>query len=367
MKEIILMGLMITGSAMAQDQAITADLQNLLRPIWKGEQIENETLLPTAYNGRPAKANLAIVPSEIIRVQNYALDTTYEEGKDYTFKGRTLRLTDTSSIPFLNYEELYHNNPDAKPGVMATLDGGYLTFGESDFFNDRQLAITYKHSKPWKGPVPQSAKKQLPKTFHTLEAGRPLKLTVFGDSISVGANSSGFDGRAPWLPRWADLVAGELERNYGSKIDYKNPSIGGMESGWGKDNAAELVAADKPDLVIIGFGMNDTGAFSPNQFRDNIESMIESVREENPAAEFILLMSFQPNEKWMNQERMIGYLKKLHQLEEPGIVVADVWSIHGYLLSEKTYWDMTGNHVNHPNDFIVRVYAQVLLARLGIE
>jgi hypothetical protein len=27
---------------------------------------------------------------------------------------------------------------------------------------------------------------------------------------------------------------------------------------------------------------------------------------------------------------------------------------------------MTGNHVNHPNDFMVRVYAQAVLATLGV-
>ena len=64
---------------------------------------------------------------------------------------------------------------------------------------------------------------------------------------------------------------------------------------------------------------------------------------------------------------MIGYLEALKALEGPGVAVADMWSMHGYLLKHKTYWDMTGNHVNHPNDFLVRIYAQTLLATLGVE
>ena len=365
MKGIILMGLMFAGSAVAEEPRY--DLQKLLRPIWSGTQIENETLLPTSYDGQPAEANLALVPSKIVSVKNYALDRTYEEGKDYLFDGRTLRLAPNSSIPFFNYEELYHNNPDANPGVMKTVDGDYMTFTEGPLFNDHQLAVTYEHSNPWKGPVPQAAKKQLPKTFQTLEAGRPLKLVVFGDSISAGASASGATGREPWMPRWADLVAGELARNYGSEIDYTNPSVGGMTSEWGRKNVDELVASKKPDLVILGFGMNDSWAFSAEQFRANTTAMMESIRKQNPDAEFILLMSFQPNAKWMSLARMTEYLEALCRLEAPGVAVADLWSIHGYLLTHKTYWDMTGNHVNHPNDFIVRLYAQVLLARLGLE
>jgi len=374
MKEFFLITMLLAGSAVtyAQDEggchAIAPEVvEKLLRPIWKGARIENETLLPTSYDGKPAEANLAFVPSRIADVKSYALDRTYEEGKDYVFDGRTIRLTPNSSIPFFKYEELYHNNPDAKPSVMPTMGGGYLTFSESSMFNDRQLAVTYEHADAWNGPVPQPARKLLPITFKTLKAGRPLKLAVFGDSISVGASASGMVKRAPWMPRWSDLVVDKLRRSYGSEIDNINPSRGGMTSEWGRENVASLVSCEKPDLVILGFGMNDAGGFSTKQFIENIEAMMKSIRKQNSKAEFILLMSFQPNSKWRPLEPMPEYLEAFQKMEGPGVAVADIWSMHGYLLKHKTYWDMTGNHVNHPNDFMVRVYAQVLLSRLGVE
>ena len=37
-------------------------------------------------------------------------------------------------------------------------------------------------------------------------------------------------------------------------------------------------------------------------------------------------------------------------------------SIHQSLLARKSYADMTGNNINHPNDYLARVYAQTLLA-----
>jgi hypothetical protein len=323
--------------------------------------------VPTSYDGKPAEANLAFIPSKIISVKNYALDKTYEAGKDYVIDGRTIRLVSGSAIPFFKYEELYHNNPAAKPGVMKTVDGGYMTFSESSFFNDKQLAITYEHDEPWDGPVPQSAKNLLPKTFQALENKKPLKLVVFGDSISVGASASGKSVRAPFMPRWGDLVAGELRRVYGSAIDYLNPSLGGMRSDWGKNVIDGLVSFEKPDLVILGFGMNDGASFSVGQFAANTQAMMESVRKQNPDAEFILLMSFQPNSKWRSLDPMPAYLEAMKKMEGPGVAVADLWSMHGYLLKNKTYWDMTGNHVNHPNDFMVRVYAQTVLCVLGLD
>ena len=343
-------------------------LSDLLAPVWKGGRIVNETLLPTSYDGKAAEANLAFMPSKVISVKNYALDKTYVEGTDYTVDGRTIRLTADSGIPFYNYSDLYHNNPDAKPRTMKTVDGGYLTFSESAFFNDKQLAVTYEHDESWGGPVPKSAKKLLPKSFRTLEKGQPLKLVVFGDSISVGASASGKSVRAPWMPRWGDLIVDELERKYGSDIETINPSLGGMRADWGKNTVSGLVAHEKPDLVILGFGMNDAGVpFSTEDFIANTKAMMESIRVQNPKVEFILLMSFQNNPKWRLLEPMNGYREALKAMEGPGVAVADMWEMHGYLLEHKTYWDMTGNHVNHPNDFLVRVYAQTLLATLGID
>ena len=36
-------------------------------------------------------------------------------------------------------------------------------------------------------------------------------------------------------------------------------------------------------------------------------------------------------------------------------------AMHLDLLKAKRFRDMTGNNVNHPNDFLARVYAQVVL------
>lgn len=340
----------------------------LLLPLWNGETMINETLLPTRYDGGAAVANLRFEPESVLSVRNYALDTVYREGVDYAVEGRTLRVLPGSPIPSLAYEQLYTDDSNAKPRVGRTLDGKYLIMTEEPFFNAHQLAVTYRTAEAWKRPVPQSAGIHLPRTFSILEADKTLRLVVFGDSISAGASASSHAARAPFMPRWTDLLATALESHYPGEVALVNASLGGMRSDWGRQHAAALVAHERPDLVVLGFGMNDAGAnFSVETFVENTQAMMAAIRTDNPEVEFLLLMSFQPNAAWRDLDLMASYLPALQSLEGPGVAVADLWTPHGYLLEGKTYWDMTGNHVNHPNDFLVRLYAQVILARLGVE
>jgi hypothetical protein len=44
--------------------------------------------------------------------------------------------------------------------------------------------------------------------------------------------------------------------------------------------------------------------------------------------------------------------------------MADMTDLWAELLKHKPYWDLTGNGVNHPNDFGHRIYAQALSALL---
>ena len=61
------------------------------------------------------------------------------------------------------------------------------------------------------------------------------------------------------------------------------------------------------------------------------------------------------------------FADELYKLEKKYsfVSVADMTDMHKKLLATgKRYRDMTGNNVNHPNDFLARVYAQVILRTL---
>jgi hypothetical protein len=224
--------------------------------------------------------------------------------------------------------------------------------------------------------IPAFEGDKLGKTLCKLKKGLNLKVILYGDSISAGYNASGFTGAPPFQPCWGELFAEKLRRTYGTEITFLNPSVAGMASGWGLENVEELVSRHMPDLVVLAFGMNDgTGRLAPEDFINNIEAIMEDVRKHNTEAEFILVAPMLPNKLaglpdfpemsfWGEQE---NYLEALKRLEGEGTAVADMTSVHRELLKVKRYCDMTGNHVNHPNDFLSRWYAQVVSALLVRE
>ena len=57
----------------------------------------------------------------------------------------------------------------------------------------------------------------------------------------------------------------------------------------------------------------------------------------------------------------------MKEYETQGIAAVDVTGVHAGLLEAKRYADMTGNNVNHANDYLARVYAQTLLKTLEIS
>ena len=68
------------------------------------------------------------------------------------------------------------------------------------------------------------------------------------------------------------------------------------------------------------------------------------------------------NHTVVQQENMLREIAASLQ----GVAVAPV--NEGFRTLEKrgkTYWELTGNCINHPNDFSIRIYAQTLLAAMG--
>ena len=103
---------------------------------------------------------------------------------------------------------------------------------------------------------------------------------------------------------------------------------------------------------------------------NNMLKIIEEIRATNPDCEFVVLGTMLPNENicWSeggksilgNQEKYLLKLQTLAQ-EEAGVALADITTLHKEYLTVKNYRDMTGNNVNHPNDFLVRLYAQTIV------
>lgn len=112
-------------------------------------------------------------------------------------------------------------------------------------------------------------------------------LLVVGDSISAGF---GLDTRQGWV----SLLQQRLEAQ-GNDAKVVNASISGDTSAGGQARLPALLAAHKPELVIIELGGNDgLRGQPPAQLKQNLASMIE--RSQASGAKVVLLgMRLPPN------------------------------------------------------------------------
>ena len=352
MKKIFLL-LFICSTAFAQNDLVDKSM----KPFWKGKIIYDESVLMISKNGQPAEASLLFKPKRIISVKNAGQNIEYKEGVDWEYKDGKLKLLPGSEAIFMTDTELY---PDSTKKSFPKQGGGRILFNEGSYFHERQLAVTYKHKKnEWKGIIPKYEGENLPHTIDLLKKKQSAHILLYGDSIAAGANSSSKSKAEPNLPDWGTLIIEKLKRFYNTDIKFTNTAVGGKDSKWGLNNVQKEVVDHNPDLVIIAFGMNDgTGRIPVETFGENISSIIKSVRSKNEKAEFILVSTMLPNPESFFVGKQAEFKYELEKLIAPGIVLVDMTDVHRELLKYKSYQDLTGNNINHPNDFLIRWYAQ---------
>ena len=140
---------------------------------------------------------------------------------------------------------------------------------------------------------------------------------------------------------------------------------------WGVEHAAELVPPCKPDLVILGFGMNSMQE-SAEDYQRAMLSIIRTIRKDCLDCEFVLVSPMIPNPeiKGFQNNQLPAQQEALYQIATAteGACVAPVHSVFLEITARgKQYLDLTGNCINHPNDFSVRIYAQTVLQTLDVD
>ena len=339
--------------------------ENILHPVWDTDTVWFESVMLVQEDGN-VSAPLLYEPTRILTVQSADLTVTYAPGRDYEYRDGRIWLTEDSRIFRFRREELYPAEPI--PGHSFPMEGGNVLFYEGHYFHDRQIAVTYRCEKGgWPGAVPGFVGEHLPRTMELLRQKKPLKLVLYGDSISEGANASGFTGTSPFLPTWGQLTAEKLRRHYDCPVTFENPSKGGMDAVWGAENVVERVCSREPDLVMLHFGCND--GIAGEEFRRRIRNILEPIHRNNPNAEVMLIACIVPNpllrlpaarfynQQYRQQDDLASFVGE-------GTAMVSMYAVQQTLLRRKRFIDLTGNNVNHPNDFMVRLYAQTLNAAL---
>lgn len=340
------------------------DLDTYTLPYWEGNTVYHESVMVRKEKDGTVSEIPLLYPADVIlSVRSSDLKTVYERGKDWELQNGKLVILTDSDVPFMTYEEYYPSV--ASENSFAAVQGGNIYFSEGSVLHKKQLAVTYKHSASWEGFLPSAKGHLMPKTMDKLKNNEELKILFYGDSITTGVNSSSAVEAAPYAETWMDMVAKSLKKIYrNSKITAINTAVGGKTSEWGVKNAQERVASYNPDFLVVGFGMND-GGFAPEQHRDNIKSIIDVAKEANPNVEVLIVSTMLPNpEVQMTVGNQPYFESELLTLETEGIAVAQITSMHKYFVKNKRYSDMTGNNVNHPNDFVARLYAQSVIATI---
>lgn len=358
------------------------DFQKNAMPFWRTNVMYNESVTMIQREDGQITAKLLFTPVKIIEVRDVTLQTAYTEGKDYIWQEGTNILVwlENSDIPYFTENDLTGRLEDGSliTGWGDTEAGwseanpfdelgrsriGDALYSVSKFYYEKQIAVTYEYTyEDWQGAVTEYQGELLPNTLSKLTSGERLRLAFYGDSIFTGCDSSKMYGREPGQEYFSLLLKEALEKEYGDKkITLSNPSKGGMDSAWGAENAEKLVAEKQPDIVVIGFGMNDADK-TGEEIAENIRSIMDTVRAASPDCEFILVSPMVPNVKsgfLQTQSQISGELQKL---KGKGVAVVDMFAVHNDILKTKDYSATSGNNVNHPNDWLIRVYAMNLIS-----
>ena len=335
-----------------------------------GSEVTGDSLFFHGETKTTAKAQLLHLSKAAPKIALANGTAEFEAGRDFQWspESRVLTLTADSRIPFKTTAELHPapNSPNSYRAQKGT--DAWMFFGPGRGMHDLTCRADYTSNDDWQPPVAIAAPDdQLGTIRARLRAKQPVKFVLLGDSISTGADASALSKVAPNQPGYPELVAQGVEKRFGAKVTLVNLSKGGMDSKWGVSQVPAVIA-EKPDLFLIAFGMNDaSGDRKPEEFARITQQIFQPVREAFPECPVLLISPMTANPEWSHSAPAFypQYATALAGLTGPGIGLADVTKTWTAYLSRKNYLDLSGNGLNHPNDFGHRIYADVILAVIG--
>ncbi len=355
------------------------DLKEYLDPFWSAKRIVNESAMLV---GEDDSAPLIFTPDEVESVCSSDLKIKYTEGVDYEVRDGRIKPLAGGRLPITPALEFYRDTPAKweRPGGVFDLaikvepdrmrekidlkGQRYFTFSRKNYFYDRQIVVTYTHSCEWRGYIPESRSEVFHGFFEKVKRGERPTMLFFGDSITTGCDSSGANDFTvePYIDSFPIMIHKHLTERFG-EINYVNTAIGGKNTQWARDTFEENVLSYKPDLLVLAFGMND-GDRDPDNYYALYREMLCKFARVCPDTPVLLVGTMIPNfeSDWLKNQRY--HINRLYKLEGEykNTAVCDMTRLSSELYEKgKRFRDMTGNNVNHPNDFLARIYAQAIL------
>lgn len=352
-------------SLIAAPQPVNDRLRELklLEPAWESPIVRRESSVLLKSADGPATARLAFPAAELIEVSSADRQYAFPDAK-LSADELTIEFPNPGPIVPIAIADLFppKDSPNSYKHRLGHPEQNLL-YRPGRWFHDRNVEITYRRRGEPKEKLEVHG--SLPKTFARLKAGKPITIGISGDSISTGLDASATSKAFPQQPGYPDLVAAQFQVHSFGLVRLVNRAIGGWSVANGVADLDKLLA-EKPDLVIVAYGMNDVGRKDPDWFAKQTKTILDRIRAANPEIEVILVSPMLGNKEWVHtpREMFAKYRDELKKLTGVGVALADVTAVWELMLKNKHDLDLTGNGLNHPNDFGHRLYAQSILALL---
>eukprot|EP00831_Metopus_contortus_P050082 TRINITY_DN419_c0_g1_i7.p1 TRINITY_DN419_c0_g1~~TRINITY_DN419_c0_g1_i7.p1 ORF type:complete len:347 (+),score=22.09 TRINITY_DN419_c0_g1_i7:279-1319(+) len=286
----------------------------------------------------------------------------YIEDRDYKvdYISGTIARTAQSRIPDYSKHILYGKK-----------EFDHTRFPDDDLTNHKWFVwADYRTENGMPLAVPNDQSQYLTQTRKRLEAGGPFKIISYGDSITAGCDVS--DQRLTFTHLYTDYLGRQFPS---AQITHYDISIPGQSSreglAWfdqkpeGRNSTPPLGMIPDPDLIIVGFGMNDhnKGSNKPEQTKSNLMELVELIRNRK-GADVILFSTFRPHDDWYYSthciEKFADAIKQAAIESQCAYVnVYDTWK---KVLERKDQSSLLANNINHPNYFGHWLYEQAFEA-----
>lgn len=366
------------------------DETTYMKPIWEGDTVYHEDVL--FYRGRK-RAKLLYPIDSIVSVRSYDLGVEFEYGSDYTVEDGELVICENSAMPVFDITPFTETPPKHVFSVSGRKDL-YLTEADCVVMRRKSVAVTYKHTRLWSdgysGRGVSSLRSQLPPLFERLDSGKRVNILLYGDSMSTGWGSSGSysnnrilsaanDGTyaetclnvPPYSPAWYDMFISVLKKNYPSaEINFDNISLGGTGSKWGADCVSKRLRfiKHKPDIVLLGFAINDAcGGMPTDEYRENMNNIIENIKNDENGNKNALFVPFSchtcnENAECYPTQRFTDYENALCDIanNRSDTAVLKLSTLFADIAKSKEPLDRLENNINHCMDMGGRIYAQAM-------
>ncbi len=372
-------------------------LNDLIKDIFSGDRVQSETVM---FIDSGDEKELLFKIDKVLSVRSYDNKTTYKEGVDYSIKDGKLVVLEGGAIPVITSQKYYNAGSSS---LLQTDHNGfkvYTHWGEGRLMTDWQVNVTYTHSDSWEGFDQTCYAERYADFIKKLQNGDDVTVVFYGDSCTNGAASSYNYNYAPYQYSYAFLVTEALAdifdytvnyvasdkpntcsvpKNYvaGNRgvITFYNPSVGGWKTGDGVEKFEEylepFIKKNPCDLFVLDLGGND-GSAPSDTVRRNDELIIEKVLKYSPDTDIVIMTTLVSNPNATNgwsgteflQEPQL--IKAAEALNRRGISCAacQMTSMTLSVLDHVEYNDISGNNINHPNDFFARIYACTLFETL---